>query len=147
MVDATHWPELLEDMAIVDGDNNYIEGVSMNGSIETVTDRHFVVSLDAARKSLRFPRNKVRRLVAADAVADHWVVVDRKIVVVKGLHLPADPNPVGYHYEREGAVKELEDIMSKLPPEPATSSTPVTAAAAASSQQKKPRKRSHVRQR
>ena len=74
VVDATHWPELLEDMTIVDGDDNYVEGVSMNGSIETVTDRHFVVCLDAARKSLRFPRNKVRRLVAADAVADHSLV-------------------------------------------------------------------------
>ena len=97
MSDDNHWPELLDEMSIVDGDGDPLQGVSMEGTIKEKSDTHFNVFLDCPGKCYRFPISKVRPLRDNVPVTYYFVVVDTKIMVIKGLHLPKDVTLDGYY--------------------------------------------------
>ena len=126
MADANHWPELLDEMSIVDGDGDPLQGVSMEGTIKAKTDAHFNVFLDCPGKCYRFPISKVRPLRGNLPSTDYFVVVNATIVTIKGLHLPNDVSLDGYHTDRKDAESELQESVAKLPDK-----TPVVADATA----------------
>ena len=142
MVDANHWSELLNEMSIVDGDGEPLQSVSMEGTIKAKTAAHFNVFLECPGKCYRFPISKVKPLRNKVPGTDYFVVVDTKIMVIKGLHLPKDVSLDGYHTDRKDAESELQEIVAKLPDK-----TPVVADATAAATTVAPQRANPIRRR
>ena len=79
--------ELLRDMALVDADGAVLQGIKMQGTIQSKSAYTYDVYLDAACESFHFIHEKTVKVsdVRAPDDHDHYVVVDGEIVQVHGL--------------------------------------------------------------
>ena len=122
--------ELLRDMDLVDATGAVLEGIMMQGTIQSKSINTYDIYLDAAVESFHFSHEKTVKVSNVRAPPDHYVVVKDKVVKVRGLKFSCDNRPASYHRKQQDAVAELKAIQSQKKTTTTVEVSDVTAAAA-----------------
>ena len=115
---------LLQDMALCDANKTCLRGVRMHGTIRCRSKATFGIYLDSAQEEFSFPVSAAHLLNIAEHTPRHYVVVDDKIDIVKGLLFSELNKPDYYHLNERDATRELRDASSAAAQPPVTP-TPV----------------------
>ena len=100
--------DLLEDMGLVGENGNILQGIRMQGTVQSKTKNTYTVYLDAACETFGFVKEKTYPLKDLTPPPSYHVVVNDAIVVVRGLVFSQDNRPATYHLTEEQAEVELE---------------------------------------
>ena len=105
--------ELLVDMDLVDAHKAVLQGIMMQGTIQSKQANTYEIYLDAALESFHFSHEKTTKVTDLAAPKDHYTVVDGKVVKVRGLKFSYPNRPVTYHLRRADAVAELKYVRTQ----------------------------------